>query len=184
MAPGRMAPPRRGAPGENVATRTGAGQCRGLPPGGRPPCAAGAKAEWPHHGGSSLWAYRARPPDDLARHQAPCQVAVSRGARRAPLKPWGRLSQATKTPERPKASVCVESCLSGRPGSARPGKTVRESTHQAAWAAPGPRNWTAPMTACAVAASPAVQQWSTATPLYPGGSWRTLADPFTWPDLA
>ncbi len=33
-------------------------------------------------------------------------------------------------------------------------------------------------------ASPTVQQWSTATPLYPGGSRRTLADPFTWPDLA
>jgi hypothetical protein len=28
---------------------TGAGRCPGLPPGGRPPCAEGAKAEWPYH---------------------------------------------------------------------------------------------------------------------------------------
>ena len=48
-----MAPSRGGAPGESVAARIRAGRCRRLQPGGRPPCAEGAKAGWPHHGGGS-----------------------------------------------------------------------------------------------------------------------------------
>jgi hypothetical protein len=51
--------------------RSGENPCGPVPllqPGGRPPCAADAKAEWPHSSGGSLRAQRARPPGDPARH--------------------------------------------------------------------------------------------------------------------
>jgi len=72
-----------------VAARAGAGRCRGLPPGGRPPCAAGAKAEWPHH--ATVFCGRVAPARQATRASwvALLACALARrgraiGARRAP----------------------------------------------------------------------------------------------------
>jgi hypothetical protein len=89
-----MAPSRGGAPGESVAARIRAGRCRRLQPGGRPPCAEGAKAGWPHHGGGFPRAHRARPSAEPHTSIRLLQVALTRreaapaarGALRAPFK--------------------------------------------------------------------------------------------------
>jgi hypothetical protein len=74
-------------------------------------------------------------------------------------------------PKMPERERMRRSCLPGRNGVlAHKRVTGDDRDHYPDWLA----LWRA---------SPAVQEWSTATPLYPGGSRRTLADPFMWPDL-
>jgi hypothetical protein len=71
---GRMAPPRGGA-WQNVAAGAGAGRCPGLPPGARPPCAEGAKAEWLQHAavysGRNVPAGRLRVPPHVGSSRDP-----------------------------------------------------------------------------------------------------------------
>src|SRR6266536_779328 len=83
------------------------------------------------HGLFSAFLARCGPPRGFPC-QVRCGLSAGPGARQRALEAVGKVVTGRK---RLKTSVCVESCLSGRPGSARPGKTVGESTHQAAWAA-------------------------------------------------
>lgn len=94
VAPGRMAPSaRRRASRERGGGELAQAGARGLPPGGRPPCAEGGKAEWPHHAAVSRG--RVAPACHATPQviRIPCQVALSRGkvapsargALRAPL---------------------------------------------------------------------------------------------------
>jgi hypothetical protein len=83
-----MAPDRGCAPDERSRRGAGAGRCLELPPGGRPPCAEGAKAERPHHAADSYGESR-RPPSNLARHRFLGRLRSrargrASGARRAP----------------------------------------------------------------------------------------------------
>jgi len=98
-----MAPPRGPVPGGNVTAAAGADRCAGLPTGGRPPCAEGAKAEWPHHAAVYLRPHRARPPGNLHVIRLPLPGY--------PLAPRGRAIGARRAP---RAFKDVRKVLTGR----------------------------------------------------------------------
>jgi hypothetical protein len=78
---------RCGAPVESVAAGAGAGRCSGLPPVGCPPCAEGAKAEWPYQAVASRGRRARQVPRKSLRSQVGCALrwrGRAIGARRAP----------------------------------------------------------------------------------------------------